>query len=143
MRKIDAKKPVWVYRNLKHGRSSKPLYSIMQNGRVVDRRHRLVLRDVTFKVRESGRQRVLLEDRKNVHAFAVGTLVGSCCGIDRNGKDLPVKIGYNPHNDSTFMAVVMNKWVRKLAYPIHSARCVLLNENGMSAAYADFGEFES
>jgi hypothetical protein len=134
--KLDKTKRIWVYRNLKHGRSTRLLYSIMQNGKVVARRHRLVLKDVTFKVRESGRQRVLRENRKNVHAFAVGLLVGSCCGIDRNGKDLPVKIGYNPH-DKSFMAVVMNKWVKELASPIHSARCVLFNENGMSAAYTD------
>ncbi len=137
MQKLQRNKPVWVYRNLRYGRSSRPLYSIMQNGKIVARRHRLILREVTFKVREGGRQRVLREDRKNVHAFAVGMLVGSCCGIDRNGKDLPVKIGYNPHNDSTFMAVVMNRWVKELARPIHSARCVLLNENGMSTAYTD------
>jgi hypothetical protein len=139
MHKIDMNKPVWVYRNLKHGRSARPLYSLVQNGRVVGYRHRLILKDVTFKVRESGRQRVLLEDRKNVHAFAIGILTGrkGAMGIDENGKDLPVKIHYNPHNDSTFMAVVMNKWVRELAKPIFGARVVLLNENGMSAAYWD------
>lgn len=138
MRKLDRKKPVWVYRNLRNGHNATPLYSIMQNGRVIARRHRLLLADVTFRVREGGRQRVLREDRKNVHAFAVGFIVGSCCGIDRYGKDLPVKVGYNPHNDKSFMAVVMNKWVKELASPVRSARCVLLNENGMSAAYVEF-----
>jgi hypothetical protein len=31
--------------------------------------------DVEFRVREAGRQRMLHEKRKNVHAFAVGRLV--------------------------------------------------------------------
>jgi hypothetical protein len=111
----------------------------MQNGKVVARKHRLMLSDVTFAVRESGRQRVLRDNRKNVHAFAVGYLIDKrgACGIDENGKDLPVKIGYNPHNDATFMAVVMNVWVKELAKPIRHAQTVLLNENGMSAAYVD------
>jgi len=43
-------------------------------GRVVAHADRVLLRDVTFKVSEAGRQRVLQEKRKNVHAGVVGSL---------------------------------------------------------------------
>jgi hypothetical protein len=43
-------------------------------GKVIDRRERVLLSDVEGKVSEAGRQRVLRERRKNVHAGIVGTL---------------------------------------------------------------------
>jgi hypothetical protein len=46
---------VWVYRNLKHGRGARPLYSIMSKGRVIARRHRVLLTDCRLVVREGGR----------------------------------------------------------------------------------------
>ena len=128
---INYHKPVWVYRNLRHGRKSRPLYSIMQNGRVLSRRHRLLLANVRFVVREAGRQRVLQENRKNVHAFAVGTLVGKrgCMGIDHSGPNLPAPIMYNPRNDGFFFT-----WMGKR---VDGARAVLFNESGMTGAYLD------
>lgn len=58
---------VQVYRNLNNG-----LLSVMQDGRVVGHVASVNLLNVTFKVRRGGRQRVLTERRKNVHAFAQG-----------------------------------------------------------------------
>jgi hypothetical protein len=67
---IDKDQPVRVFKNLKHG-----CYSIMQRG-VVKASARIVrLADVEFRVGEKGRQRMIRERRKNVHAFAVGHLV--------------------------------------------------------------------
>lgn len=37
----------------------------------------ICLRNVTFKVNETGRQRVLQEKRKNVHAYVQGEFVGT------------------------------------------------------------------
>ncbi len=75
---FDLSKPVRVYRNLKHGRKTRPLYSIMQGGRVIARRHRVLLSGKNdyciFVVNEAGRQRVLKQKRKNVHAFVAGYL---------------------------------------------------------------------
>lgn len=62
--------PVRVFKNLKHG-----CYSIMQRGVVRASAKQVRLSDVEFRVRETGRQRMLREKRKNVHAFAVGKLV--------------------------------------------------------------------
>ncbi len=67
---IDESLPVRVFKNLKHG-----CYSIMQRGVIRASAKQVRLRDVEFRVRESGRQRMLRENRKNVHAFAVGRLV--------------------------------------------------------------------
>lgn len=120
---------VYVYRNLKHGRHAPPLYSIMRNGRVIDRRPRVLLSDATFVVHEKGRQRVIKEQRKNVHAFVKGRLVDERggFGIDADSaKDLPAKVRYNPYEGPNFT------WEGR---PVKGARAVLLNERGISAAY--------
>jgi len=137
---LNRNKPVWVYRNLKHGRATRPLYSVMQGGRVIRHSRRILLADVRFVVRENGRQRVLREGRKNVHAFAVGKIVGSAMGIDRHGKYLPVPIGYNPYSGPSFFSIACGRpsdTSKPISKPVKGARAVLLNENGMSAAYLE------
>ncbi len=67
---IDRQRPVRVFRNWKHG-----CYSIMQDGRVCASASQVRLREVSFTVRESGRQRMLRGERRNVHAYAIGTLL--------------------------------------------------------------------
>lgn len=134
---IDVSKTVKVYRNLKHGKSARPLYSVMQGGRVVARLHRVLLGNATFKVNEAGRQRVLKEERKNVHAFVIGRIANDkytpkgkicgACGIDENGRDLPWKIRYNPY--------VAGHFVGQQGEEVKGAMCVLLNERGITAAY--------
>ena len=57
----------------------------------------MFLRDVTFKVRESGRQKVLKEKRKNVHAFVVGTIV------DERPALAGRSVYYNPYKTETFV----------------------------------------
>ena len=62
---------VQVYRNL-HNR----LLSIQdaKTGLVIGHATTVDLKDASFIVREAGRQRVLKEKKKNVHAFVKGTL---------------------------------------------------------------------
>lgn len=67
---IDQNLPVRVFKNWKHG-----CYSIMQRGVVRASASQVRLTNVEFRVREAGRQRMLREKQKNVHAFAVGHLV--------------------------------------------------------------------
>jgi hypothetical protein len=67
---IDKDLPVRVFKNWKHG-----CYSIMQRGVIKASAKQVRLSGVEFRVREAGRQRALRENRKNVHAFAVGQLV--------------------------------------------------------------------
>lgn len=135
--KIDVTKFVKVYRNLKHGKSARPLYSVVQGGRVVARLHRVLLSTAAFVVNEAGRQRVIKEKRKNVHAFVIGYIrnnrympkgkIGGCCGINETGKDLPWKIRYNPYEAGHFIG--------QNGEEVEGAMCVLLNEHGITAAY--------
>lgn len=67
---MDPDKPVRVFRNWKHG-----CYNIMQEGRLRASATEVRLGDVEFRVRESGRQRMLRERQRNVHAFAIGRLL--------------------------------------------------------------------
>lgn len=73
---------------------------------VRDTRTRLVIAHVdcidlenpVFKVSEAGRQRVLRERRKNVHAVVRGTISGASGDLDGM-----VQVGYNPYKSPSFM----------------------------------------
>jgi hypothetical protein len=60
---------VEVYWNLHRNLFSIRALSGPMKGRVIGHAHKVILEDVAFVVREAGRQRVLREKRKNVHAF--------------------------------------------------------------------------
>ena len=60
-----------VYYNLHKG-----LFSVKQDGLVVLHTRRVKLVNVHFQVNEAGRQRVLEEQRKNVHAYVNGVFQG-------------------------------------------------------------------
>jgi hypothetical protein len=63
-------KPFRVYRNLHRGNFSIQSYVKEKGGyRVTDRASTVVLEICTFKIYESGRQKVIKESRKNVHAY--------------------------------------------------------------------------
>ena len=67
---------VKVYYNL-----HKNCYSIVSlekenYGKVIKHENCVPLFDAQFKVSEKGRQRVLREQKKNVHAYVVGTWLG-------------------------------------------------------------------
>jgi hypothetical protein len=63
------------------------------------------LRNVEFRVREGGKEKVRQEMRKNVHAFVIGDLIDYCeypCG------DIPPEtndkvITYNPYKYDSFV----------------------------------------
>lgn len=96
---------VKVYWNL-----HKKCYSVQHKGKVIDHLDRVVLENVEFKVSEAGRQRVLKQKRKNVHAFVVGSLV------DHKPLYEPhyVKtVKYNPYKYSSFVTVKDSEPVNK------------------------------
>ena len=100
-RSINPDKPVKVYWNLHRN-----CYSVQQNGLVVAHTDKIKLTDVTFKVSEAGRQRVLKERKKNVHAFVIGYLdewnmAGSW---DSDNRYYSIKVVYNPYKYDSFMA---------------------------------------
>ena len=121
-RQIIATKPVKVYFNL-----HKKCFSILQNGLVVGHTDSIALRDVTFKVSQAGRNRVLKERRKNVHAFVTGYLD---CFADERFYD--VKIVYNPYKYDSF------RLYHKDSITVHNIGAVLLrSKDGRSQILAD------
>jgi hypothetical protein len=69
--------------------------------KVVAHADRVVLLDVKFIVNASGRQRVLREHRKNVHAFAVGEMIAD----SNNLNDVWQTVSYNPYQAGAFLDV--------------------------------------
>lgn len=90
---------VRVYFNL-----HKRLFSVQDcaTRKVVQHRFNLVLHDVRFIVSERGRQRVLRDKRKNVHAFVEGTLLPQEEHAPRGRRWR--KVSYNPYKSGHFTA---------------------------------------
>ncbi|AOT25010.1 hypothetical protein PBI_KALPINE_91 [Mycobacterium phage Kalpine] len=92
---------VFVYWNLHRGMWSVKALTGPNKGRVVYRSNGpIVLRNVTGKVSEAGRQRVLREGKKNVHAGIVGEWVtGDSVDLDVTAR----LVTYNPRKYETFV----------------------------------------
>lgn len=93
-RTIDFNKSVMIYKNLHNG-----LFSVKQGGLVVAHIESVLLTNVSFKVSEGGRVRVIKEQKKNVHAFIVGYI------LNVNSTPLSLlkrSISYNPYKYSYF-----------------------------------------
>ncbi|AOZ61321.1 hypothetical protein SEA_DARTHPHADER_81 [Mycobacterium phage DarthPhader] len=95
---------VFVYKNLHQSRKNgQPWYSIQAlegdfKGRVIHRSGNVLLANAKGVVRKAGRERVLREGRKNVHAGMVGELI-SILPRDFVGTE----ITYNPYKYETFV----------------------------------------
>jgi hypothetical protein len=94
-------KRVRVYYNL-HKKKLSVLHKTKKGWRLREHRDSIKLKDARFIIYEAGRQRVLKEKRKNVHAYIEGT--------ERHSplpslfyKARPVK--YNPYYMSQFMTM--------------------------------------
>lgn len=90
---------VFVYFNL-----HKRLFSVRaaegeNRGKVIAHSPTVYLANAVFKVSEAGRQRVLREKRKNVHAGVQGVLLGLSDEKDTSG----VPVTYNPYRFNTFV----------------------------------------
>ena len=105
---------VFVYFNLHKKVWSVKALSGENRGRVIAHLDRLVLDECAFKVSEAGRQRVIREKRKNVHAGVVGTLTNEIAD------NVGAAVTYNPYKYTSFVT-------RSDEQPIHVARRVVLN----------------
>jgi hypothetical protein len=96
---------VYVYFNLHRKCFSIKALEGPKKGRVVAHRDKVLLYGGTFKVSEAGRQRVLRERKKNVHAGVVG--IWDETGTDLISIDRVNTIGrpvtYNPYKYNTFV----------------------------------------
>ena len=94
-RKIDFNQKVEVYKNLHNG-----LFSVRQDGLVVAHVESIVLSYPKIKVNESGRQKVIKDKAKNVHAFITGfpnSVNKLFTSTDKRA------ITYNPYRFRTFV----------------------------------------
>ena len=103
---------VFVYFNL-----HKKLFSVKDHatGLVVGHTDMIALENATFKVSEAGRQRVLREQRKNVHAGVIGKVKDfgrndHNAGVMGNVKDFPCPNAefvafYNPYKYEFFVDI--------------------------------------
>jgi hypothetical protein len=98
---------VFVYFNL-----HKKLWSVkdLQSGLVVAHAKKVAVANPVFKVSEAGRQRVIAEQRKNVHAGVVGTLDAHHSDFGGEGK---ARVSYNPYRASHFYETGTGNPVRK------------------------------
>ena len=94
---------VYVYYNLhKHCFSVRALEG-PQRGRVVEHCRNILLEHVQFKVSAAGRARVLREQRKNVHAGAVGHVVSDLNSYADRVRSCSRAVTYNPYKYSSFV----------------------------------------
>ena len=103
-----------VYKNLHNNK-----WSVMdvETGLVCGHADSVTLVDASTKISQAGRNRVLLERKKNVHAFIVGSVVAlggfqsfkgrnvivKDCGVDHIMLDTLVSITYNPYKYDNFV----------------------------------------
>lgn len=91
---------VHVYWNL-----HKDLYSLRHKGKVIRYETCVVLDNAIFHVNENGRQRVLRDNKKNVHAYVKGTLLEDKDYVDaiRAFTTEPTyEVTYNPYKHNSF-----------------------------------------
>jgi hypothetical protein len=95
-------KPFRIYRNLHKGNFSIQSYIEDKRGyRVTDRASTVILVDCTFRIYEAGRQKVIKEKRKNVHAYVEAISYRHIKG-DVDVSSLR-EIYYNPYNLDSFV----------------------------------------
>lgn len=95
-RKLETGQKVYVYFNL-----HKKCFSVkdVKSGLVVAHTDFIELTDCNFKVSEAGRQRVLREQKKNVHAGVVGHYQPNMVNVPTS------KATYNPYKYSSFVDI--------------------------------------
>ena len=107
-----------VYYNL-----HKHCLSVRRDGKVIEHRKSIVLRDVVFAVQPAGREKVIREKKKNVHAFVRGHRA-SHLSLRTAGRSVAVK--YNPYMYESFMNTTDGQ-------PIYSAKYVTIRDRQVTA----------
>ena len=118
---------VEVYWNLR-----KNCYSVRDcsTGRVVEHTNSLWIRNPVFVVRQAGREKVLRDKQKNVHAFVRGELgEGTLKNVTFSGfPDEDKRIAtYNPYKSCTFV----DKKTGKVLYNAKYAMLETVNNKGV------------
>lgn len=123
---------VFVYRNLHKQTWSVKALEGPAKGRVIAHSDHVLLWDAEGKVSEAGRQRVLAEKRKNVHAGIVGELVSLQADPQFRGTE----ITYNPYKFDQFV-------YKNLERPFDGSPEVYLHDGGVTAAWGSIRKASS
>lgn len=119
----DLPERVSVYRNLnQRGERGEPVYSVVEaksGGLVLAHVFSIALVDAELRVSQAGRQRVLRERRKNVHARVTGRPV-----LPQASRRACFPVTYNPYLFDTFV-------VAETGESIHCAAGAILDANGL------------
>lgn len=105
---IEVARPIEVYRNLQRN-----CWSIRQGGIVVLHTDYICLKDCEFVVSKAGRERVLKEKRKNVHAFVRGYL---CLPSQVPRLGCWSEVSYNPYKYDSFFIVGKDHKIQSSMY---------------------------
>lgn len=92
---MDRSKPVEVYRNLHKG-----CWSVRQRGHQIWHTDFICLKNVACRVSQKGRDRVLRERRKNVHAYIKGFPIDPVV-VEDDERWIPIT--YNPYLYDSFV----------------------------------------
>ena len=115
----------FIYYNLhKHCWSLRALEG-PSKGKVYAHAHSVVVLNAVFKVSEKGRQRVIREQKKNVHAGVVGNVI-AIDSIEIICTDKKTAVTYNPYKYPTFVT-------RHNEQPITHARQVYMQGRNVEA----------
>jgi hypothetical protein len=101
-----SKKLVEVFRNIDLNR----FWTVkeVKSKKIVSITPRVFLKDVSFVINEEGRQRMIREQKMNVHAVAQGYLDTSSV------EDIWVELKYNPYVNKNFIRLDTNEEVLKV-----------------------------
>jgi hypothetical protein len=111
-------KYVKVYFNL-----HKNLFSIKYRNKVIGYSEYVELDNVKFTVQNSGRNKVIETNQKNVHAYVCGYLICSLNSIPNIDLTKYNKVTYNPYVSDSFY-YIENKMPIK-----NTNNCILINSN--------------
>ena len=128
---------VEVYFNLHKRMFSVRALEGERKGRVIDHVHECAVKGARFVVSQAGRERVLREQKKNVHAYVRGGLVEDSGDYIKtmaklaNDAETLRHVRYDPYRFSSFVDGVTLQ-------PVHEAEvCLLLRlPNGIPAMFA-------
>jgi len=124
---IDNSRKVFIYKNL-----HKDCWSIQQDGLVKAHADAISLHGCSFRVNRKGRQRVLREKRKNVHAGASGWIdTQDMAKWDVENKHKSEEVTYNPYKHKCFV-------YKKDERPCFWSGAVKLEDNKVFAIPDDF-----
>lgn len=120
---------VRVYRNLNNGKISlqtKQHKGWIVAGHITD----CILKSVNFHVSESGRQRVIAQSTKNVHAWGQGTLIAQ---FDATVA-APISLAYNPYVNATFVDQASQQSICRCRYLVVRDNAVWVSSDAVAAA---------